>query len=121
MLRWPISPVVALDSPSFLGLSGQVGSMGLKLYSPDHGEGGHASAITGDARRGEFAMVVTGGEGADHTNPQSAREKDVGRCLGLPAGPRRQGKPRYYARAEWLLSRTGLTGTGSGAREVEMD
>jgi hypothetical protein len=82
--------VAALDSPSFLGLSGQVGSMGLKLYSPGHGEGGHASAITGDARRGEFAMVVTGGEGADHTDPQSAREKDVGRCLGLPAGPRRQ-------------------------------
>lgn len=61
--------------------------MGLKLYSPGHGEGGHASAITGDARRGEFTMVVTGGEVADDTSPQSAREKDTGQCLAYQRDP----------------------------------
>lgn len=63
--------------------------MGLVLYSPNHGEAGHASEITRDAWRGGFALVVAGREGADRIGPQSARE-DAGRCLGLQARPKRQ-------------------------------
>jgi hypothetical protein len=59
MLWWPISPMAALDSPSFLGLGGREGSMWLVLYSPDHGEAGQTSAITGEARRRELVMFVT--------------------------------------------------------------
>jgi hypothetical protein len=61
--------------------------MGLALYSPSHGEADHVSTITRDAQRGEFAMVVAGGEGDDHTGPQSAREKDTGRCLAYRRDP----------------------------------
>lgn len=33
--------------------------MWLVLYSPDHGEAGQTSAITGEARRRELVMFVT--------------------------------------------------------------
>lgn len=106
--------MAALDSSSFLGLSGREGSMGLAFYSPGHEEAGHASTFTGDVRHGELAMVVTGGEGAEHTGPQSARERRTHGGVWAYQQDRGVSESPSIARAEWLASGPGLTGAARG-------